>query len=334
MNIKINKNKNGRIQYLTEVLPEIPTNTILYKKLTGLGATYGEIKANRNSIIIEPNKPVISGKCKDQKHKNDNLFGVFEGVYTEDVVAYMEKSVERKKHFKILTTPESLHKVQEAFEDMDIDIRFNCFLLLDECHKIIKGTDYRPSITLPVDFFFECEQKALVSATPIEFTDPRFEEQGFQTVTITPTFNYRKELVLHTTNNVLQTMKEILPTLEGNTFIFCNSTDMTYNLMKQLGLFDDSAVFCSQNSVHKLKNEKDIKFKTVYEDWHIKKMKRFNWLTSRFYNAVDIELEELPNVILLLTSSMRTPKFIIKQRCYFLMSFHEHCLSDCFLVLW
>ena len=45
--------KNGKVQYLTEVLPEIPTNTILYKKLTGLGATYGELKADRDSIIWE-----------------------------------------------------------------------------------------------------------------------------------------------------------------------------------------------------------------------------------------------------------------------------------------
>lgn len=59
--IRISKKADGTIQYLTEVLPMIPTNTILYKKLTGLGATYGELKANRNSIIIEPNKPVISG---------------------------------------------------------------------------------------------------------------------------------------------------------------------------------------------------------------------------------------------------------------------------------
>ena len=32
--IKIEKKHNGKIQYLTEVLPQIPTNTILYKKLT------------------------------------------------------------------------------------------------------------------------------------------------------------------------------------------------------------------------------------------------------------------------------------------------------------
>lgn len=297
--ITVSKKTNGKIQYLNEVLPEIPTNTILYKKLTGLGATYGELKAHRNSIIIEPNKPVISGKCKDPKHKDDNLFGVFQGVSVDDIIAYIEKSVRNKKHFKILTTPESFSKVQEAFEDMTMDIRFNCFLLLDECHKIVKDVDYRERITLPMDYFFQCEHKALVSATPIEFTDPRFERQGFQAISIVPTFDYSKELTLHTTNNVLQTVKEVLPTLQGNTFIFCNSTDMIYTLMKQLGLFDDSAVFCSHNSVDKLKNGKEVKFKAAYEDWNVKNMKRINWLTSRFYNAVDIELEEKPNVVLL-----------------------------------
>ena len=117
--ITASKKANGKIQYLTEILPEIPTNTILYKKLTGLGATYGELKAHRNSIIIEPNKPVISGKCKDPKHGKDNLFGVFDGVYADDIVAYMERSIRQNKYFKILTTPESFHKVQEAFEEMD-----------------------------------------------------------------------------------------------------------------------------------------------------------------------------------------------------------------------
>lgn len=67
-------------KYLTDVLKQIPTNTILYKKLTGLGATYSEIKANRHSIIIEPNIPVITGKCKSPKHSDDNLLGVYEGV--------------------------------------------------------------------------------------------------------------------------------------------------------------------------------------------------------------------------------------------------------------
>ena len=114
--INVSMNELGKVQYLTEVLPEIPTNTILYKKLTGLGATYGEIKAKRNSIIIEPNVPVIIGKCNDPKHKDDNLFGVYEGVYTDAIVTYLEKSV--KKHYKLLTTPESFPKIKSAFEEL------------------------------------------------------------------------------------------------------------------------------------------------------------------------------------------------------------------------
>ena len=137
----------------------------------------------------------------------------------------------------------------------------------------------------------------MVSATPIEFSDPRFE--NFEMVKIIPDFDFSKDLALLITNNVLQSVKETLETLDGNAFIFCNSTDMIYNLMKQLDLFEESSVFCSTNSVKKLKNDKDVKFKNAYEDWDVKHMKRYNWLTSRFYNAVDIKLDEQPNVILL-----------------------------------
>ena len=295
--IILSKNKNGEIPHLTEFLEDkmIPTNTILCKKLTGLGATYSEIKASRHSIIIEPNRPVIIGKCKDAEHKNDNLFGVYHGIYTDDIIDYIEES--KGKYLKILTTPESFHKVEEALKATDIEIRFHCFLLFDECHKIIKDSDYRDTISLPMDLFFECEHKALVSATPLDFTDPRFKD--FEIMQIVPDFDFSKELFLCITNNVLQTVKETLESQDGNIFIFCNSTDMIYNLIKQLDLFDDSAVFCSTNSVKKLRNDKDIKLKQAYEDWDIKHIRRCNWLTSRFYNAVDIKLDEQPNVIML-----------------------------------
>ena len=50
----------GKIQYLTEVLPQIETNTILCKTLTGLGATYSEIKAKRHSIISVPYRLLLA----------------------------------------------------------------------------------------------------------------------------------------------------------------------------------------------------------------------------------------------------------------------------------
>ena len=297
--IYIKKDSKGKPQYLTEVLPMIPTNTILHKTLTGLGATYGELKADRNSIIIEPNKPVIVGKCSDPKHADDNLLAVYKGVYSDDIVTYLERSLKKNRHFKILTTPESFNKVREAFEEVEIDIRYNCFLLFDECHKIIKDVDYRENISLPMDLFFECDQKAMVSATPIIFTDPRFEEGGFQTITIKPNFDYTRHMTIYTTNNLLQTVKELFVQLQDkNTpvFLFCNSTDTIYSFMTQLEILSESAVFCSENSLDKLKGKK---FKGVYSSWSPDSMKRFNWLTSRFYNALDIELDIKPIVVLL-----------------------------------
>lgn len=298
--IQVSKNELDKVQYLTEVLPEIPTNTILYKKLTGLGATYGEITAKRNSIIIEPNVPVIIGKCNDPKHKDDNLFGVYEGVYTDDIVNYLEKS--KKKYYKILTTPESFQKVKDAFEELEMSAHCSCFLLFDECHKLVKDADYRNNITLPIDDFFKFDQKALVSATPIELNDPRFKEQNFKMIEIQPTFDYKKELWLHHTNNTLQALKTVLSKLDNEETaplpicVFINSTDIIYSLMKQLDLLEDSAVFCAPKSVDKLKKNR---FCNVYEEWNKDKMKRYNFFTSRFFNAVDMELEEQPHVIML-----------------------------------
>ena len=293
--IQINKNENGKIQYLTEVLPMIPTNTILYKTLTGLGATYGELKADRNSIIIEPNVPVIVGKCNDPKHKEDNLFGVYEGVYTEDVIKYLEKSADKRT--KILTTPESFQKVKDAFELMDMDIYGTCFLLFDECHKIVKDADYRSDITLPFDDFFLFNEKALVSATPISFSDPRFEMQKFQIIRIEPAFEYKLPVSLIHTNNVLEQLKRTLDKLDATDIcLFVNSTDMIYSLIKQLDIENESTVFCAKKSVEKLKNKK---FKHAFEQWSKSRMKKYNFFTSRFYNALDIELKIKPTVIMI-----------------------------------
>lgn len=273
----------------------IPTNTILYKTLTGLGATYGELKADRNSIIIEPNVPVIVGKCNDPKHKEDNLFGVYEGVYTEDVIKYLEKSADKRT--KILTTPESFQKVKDAFELMDMDIYGTCFLLFDECHKIVKDADYRSDITLPFDDFFLFNEKALVSATPISFSDPRFEMQKFQIIRIEPAFEYKLPVSLIHTNNVLEQLKRTLDKLDATDIcLFVNSTDMIYSFIKQLDIENESTVFCAKKSVEKLKNKK---FKHAFEQWSKSKMKKYNFFTSRFYNALDIELEIKPTVIMI-----------------------------------
>ena len=298
--------KNGKTQYLTEVLPEIPTNTILYKKLTGLGATYGELKADRDSIILEPNVPVIKGKCKDPKHTGDNLFGVYENVTVERIVKYLQAS--KDKHIKLLSTPESFSKIKSAFDELDMDIYSTCYLLFDECHKIVKDVDYREDITLPFDDFFMFENKGLVSATPLDFTDPRFFKQRFQIMEVQPMFDYAQPINIYHTNNVLQKLKERLDrTGSSSIFLFINSTETIYSIMQKLDILEQSTVFCASNSVTSLK---DKKFANAYSDWDADKMRRFNFLTSRFFNALDIELDILPEVFIVTDTTMATQSMV------------------------
>lgn len=286
-------------QHLSDVC-SIESNTILCKTLTGLGATYSEIKANRDSIIIEPNQPAIVGKCKSKVHKNDNLFGVMQKVTTSDVVDYLERSIAEKKNIKILSTPESFNKVKNAFEEIEENIYVRCFMLLDECQKYVQDNDYREDITLPIEDFFHFDNKAMVSATPILPSDPRFEEQGFSLVQIIPDYEYRKEISIVHTNNVLEALKVTIPqilkaqTEPRSICFFINSTDMIYQLIQKLGIVEESAVFCAIKSVDKLKRKG---FKNAYENWDKSKMKRYNFFTSRFYTALDIELEEKPDVV-------------------------------------
>jgi len=96
-NLSINKGS-----WLSGVMKEIPTNTILNKVMTGCGATTLEINAARHSIIIEPNVPVIIGK----KAQHDFLFAVYEGTTREDVKAYL--AGEEDGYRKIITTPHGL----------------------------------------------------------------------------------------------------------------------------------------------------------------------------------------------------------------------------------
>lgn len=240
---KINKG-----QYLRDILPLIPSNTILYKKITGIGATTAEIKAERHSIIVVPNKPVIDSKCK--KHKN--IIGIYEGISTNEVI---NRLIADTSFHKIMVTPESYHKVKKACQKLNISLYSTFFMLCDEAHQYIDDADFRPEMTETMNDFFLFENKALVSATPIEFSDPRFVSQGFVKIEIIPTYNYRYNNTAIHTNSIYMEIKNILHTSTNEICIFLNSVDMIHSLIEKLDIGNDCAVFCSEKGVRKFIGE-------------------------------------------------------------------------------
>jgi len=278
--------------WLSDVMKEIPTNTILNKVMTGCGATTLEINAARHSIIIEPNVPVIIGKQAQHKF----LFAVYEGTTREDVKTYL--AGDEDGYRKIITTPEGFDKkVLPAMYELGIAVYEEYFLLFDECEKPIQDVGYRGDIYLPVEDFFKFKGKAMVSATPILPSDPRFEEQGFEMLRIVPTYDYCKDLTVVITNNTVCVLRKLLERYRKageKVCIFFNSTDATLSLIQTLKLQACSKVFCSEKSVRKLKREG---FAAVSDN--LTELAEVNFFTSRFYSAVDIKLDYQPNVIVL-----------------------------------
>lgn len=271
----------------------IPTNVILDKTLTGVGATYCEIHAKRNSIIIEPNVPVIQCKL-------DNEEMPLEGVYSEVRPMSLRKYLTRGDipYKKILTTPESFYKIRKEAESLGIDIYSeNWFCLFDECEKITQDHDYRNAISQPIYDFFRFKNKAMVSATPLTPTHPKLYEQGFIRLKLTPIFDYKKDLTLIVTNSFNTTLKSKLEELSDSpcVCIFMNKTDCINAIIEQYNI-SDYKVFCSEKSVKKLR-ERGVS--NVFSDINYP-LAKYNFFTCRFYSGLDITaLPILPDIIML-----------------------------------
>ncbi|MDH6535628.1 hypothetical protein D0T51_12160 [Parabacteroides sp. 52] len=276
-----------------DILKEIPSNTILWKTLPGLGATYSEIEAaQRNSIIIEPNVPVIVGKEQKEIHKG-KIIGVYEGVTEEKILEYLKQP---RNRYKIITTPESYIKVKKAVGKSRFSLYNDFFLLFDECERITTDIDYRKNIDIPMDDFFKFKQKAFVSATPIIPRDPRFEQDNFSVIKIIPDYDYRQNLDLITTNDIVAAVRKTLnKTSKEHICFFVNSTDTIEAIINTLNIKDSSVIFCSGKSKETLEKRGVNNISTTVAPDLLKK---YSFFTSRFYSAVDIELDYKPDVIM------------------------------------
>ena len=275
-------------QFLSNVLSEIPTDCILSKRVPGCGATTLELKTKRNSIIIVPNVPVIQSKEKKEPYPK----GVYEDVTVSEVVTYLKENI----RYKIMTTPESFGKIKVACEKCNINIYSEFFLLMDECHQLVKDVDYRNFIVLPMADFFKFKNKAMVSATPLGFSDPRLKK--FETLEVRADYDYQQEITVINAYNTTKAIGEYLESHQNGTVcFFVNSITQIYSIMRHFKLLEDSTVYCAPKSVTKLKEGYD--FTNAYKEWSAETMKRYNFFTGRFFSAFDLELTYKPDLVMI-----------------------------------
>ena len=283
----------------------IPTDTIIDKRYPGLGATYGEITASRNSIIVLPHVSIVKNKHQQHKEKNNTfpIYGELKGSSSKDIFYYALSDV---KYKKFLTTPKGLEKIKTAFSQMDQEGRLHelysdYFLLWDEAHKLVKDTGYREDMILPMDDFFKFKNKAMVSATPLHFRDPRFHEQGFKVVKFKREDEVPVDIKLVHSNSLINSFKDYISTNQEDTFcIFFNSINGIKSIINELGIKADSKIFCSQESKSLLKGEQQgYDVSDVFLETDGENLAKYNFFTSSFYTGLDINLNFKPIIIIL-----------------------------------
>ena len=273
---------------MSDVLNEIPTDCILSKRIPGCGATTLELKTDRNSIIIVPNVPVIQSKEKKEPYPK----GVYEDVTVSEVVTYLKEN----NRYKIMTTPESFVKIKVACEKCGINIYSEFFLLMDECHQLVEDSGFRKKIVLPMADFFRFQSRAMVSATPLRFSDPRLKK--FETREVHADYDYRQDITVINTDNTTKAIGEYLESHQNRPVcFFVNSVTQIYSVMKHFRLLEDSTVYCASESLGNLKKGYD--FTNAYTEWSAETMKKYNFFTSRFFSAFDLELTYKPDLVMI-----------------------------------
>lgn len=287
-----------------------PSNRIIYKTLCGLGATHGEaLIYKRHSIILLPNTPVLIGKKTakepDGSLSYPNIFIVYEDIKAEELETYLnDDSIEFKK---ILCTPEAYkHKVRETIiKNERYDLFKDFFMLIDECDSLVKTVFFRGKIVSPLTDFFQFDKKAMISATPIIPSDPRFEQNNFKILKVVPQSEYKKHIDVIHTNNIAASLKYTLNQHpDQQIFIFLNSTKLSAKLMKKLSIEKEANIYCSEEKVRELKKKMGIRNAKA----ELKDLKKYNFLTSRFFSALDIKLGETAKpTVIMITDLHRAP---------------------------
>ena len=280
-------------QVLENLFPNgIETNTILDKTVPGCGATTCEINMPRHSIIIEPNVPVIIGKEeKNAQHKNP-ILGIREGVYYKDIIEYLNNDAIPFK--KLMVTAESYGRLKAPIEDAKMDLFNDFWLVIDECDRVIQDSDYRPSIAAPFYDFFKFKNKYLVSATPLVPRLNGFKGDRFQFIKIIPDYDYRPDMDLIRTNEIMGAIKETIANTKNKVAFFINQTDLIISCIKSLGLEKNYHVYCGEGSVDKLIEDNKLTNVSV----NFNKLAEYTFFTSRFFSAVDLDTEEKPDIIM------------------------------------
>jgi len=259
------------------------------KRVTGIGATYCELYSKRNSIIVEPLRAIASSKVEKHTGKETHTVIYVGGptnVHPALKTAQIKKAIEESDKFiKIVVVADSLKKVIMAIEDEEL--YNNYFFMVDEIDTFQTDSGYRSKLEDAMDYYFQFNNRCVVSATLREFCNPELMEEPLSI------FNYdnqpKKDITLTIAGQALidALVAEMIKKCLGDTkpvLIAYNYVLGILNVIQKLPeeLRDKCRVMCSSESKNKVGdhflefNSSELKYPVTF-------------ITSAYFSGIDIQ---------------------------------------------
>ena len=279
---------DSKLGKIFEFLPHGRIN----KKETGIGATTLELKSERNSIIVFPTRSTAFSKSEGKVHyfNSDKSTKISTQNKVEKLKKYLEDSTITDK--KITVVADSLPKLLEIIGET---VYTEYFLLLDEIDSIQKDSIFRKRMEICMGFYknFNLDNRAVVSATLLDFSDPSLKNERLTNFKYEPIpkgkISIRESLLETNYGNAFEIIRELLVLDNGKIVVAFNEVDAiiilaNYLVEQKLIGYNEIAVLCGNSPYNK---ERTAMFNSAVITNSIYPCK-LNFLTSANFTGYDI----------------------------------------------
>ena len=264
------------VNYLSEVMSDLPVNCIFDKGKVGCGGTTIAIRSVEKYVICVPFVSLIKNKCK----QHSEVLGVYEGVGAKEIKSYLANG-----GTKIMVTYDSLEKVMRYINPLE----FN--LLVDELHILFLQYSFRrEAVQKVLPNYSKFKSFCFMTATPVE-KDFMLEELKTLPI-VEAVWEEVKEITVNSVKcnkdvrgTVVKTIEDFLSgKYEGNAYFFVNSVEFIKEMIEHCKLTDDNTrVIYSDNNKTQL---------GVKRGYTTDSPKKINFVTSTAFEGADIYDED------------------------------------------
>lgn len=276
--ITIPKNVN----YLSEVMTELPKNCLFDKGKVGCGGTTIALTSKENYIICVPFVSLIRNKVS-QSDKYPNVFGFYSGVSVTDLKMHIMK----KGPKKIMVTYDSLEKLMTYIDPSKYNI------LIDEYHLLFTQYSFRrEAVQKVLPNYDKFKSFCFMTATVVD-SDFVLDELAHIPIVEAKWENVRevtvnsvkcKTDVRGTVQRLINNHLKGLEGFEGNAYIFVNSVKFIKGIIGSCGLNEDNC-----RVIYSTNNKTDVGISNSSTFSHPKKI---NLLTSTVFEGSDLYDED------------------------------------------